>query len=276
MKKKAIILIITVTGLFIITFSFAQQSIQVKPSPQQSPTEKGIIEKSVSPQMVRKVPAIDANMLKKLQAFPSRATLINTLMGNQATRTVLESSARKAKRQVNELSSKGLDGKVVSAAPEGQKIDQLNWNAGIKFSLIKNRPNFFDLTTNSTASLGEVIGWGVILNSNSMSIDFNNDVFVLMSGGYACLSLCLPPSASTYMIAIHVAGFTQVVDLIKAIIQDSSGSKTLDMIPLTGRDGFVGMTIVSPKDFKQAVRSCIIMVNLPEQAVFAGFTITRL
>ena len=200
-------------------------------------------------------------------------------MGNQATRGTLEAAAKTVRMQANELSTKGLDGKMISATPQGQKIDQLNWNAGIKFSLIKNRPKFFDPESNSTMSLGEIIVLGAQLESTTNISDYiNNDVFLLMRGGATGLSLCIPPFASTYMIAIHAKKVWTMIpgNAIEVIIQGSSAPKTLDVVPLTAGDGFVGMAMISPAFFKQAFGACDIIVNFPVGIAFGGITITRL
>lgn len=266
MKVKVTMAIVGVAVFSLLTISLAQQKAQMGQPQQKTPFHTPIAQKAPPP--------IDPNTLRKIQSPVSRSILIQTLMSNQATRSVIESSARNAKIQVKELPSKGLDGKAVSAAAQGKKIEELNWNAGIKFSLAKYPPKFFDPTVN----MEKPLGWmtvDVFLNSVSAFQDFSNDVF-LLSGPNSPLifRLLVPPYVSTYMIAIHGRGSPQ--SPYEVSLMDSSGSRKLDVLPLSTGESSVAITTISPQYFTKYYGDCSIALKPGAYIYFGGFTITRL
>lgn len=262
MERKVLIKLLGVLVLcLIVGVSYAQQPIQKK-----------VTEGTGAKQRAPDPPRVDANTRKKLLAFPSRATLINSLMGNQTTRALLETSAKNAKMHVNELSLKGLNGKVVSILSQGKTIDQLNWNAGIKFSFSKNRPIFFDLNDKKDKPLGFVVGYGIQLNSNYLAGEYNDDFFIVNDkDGKVILQAYLPPNPATYMIAVQTA----IPNSVEVYVDDSSGTRKLNTLPLSTGDGVVGMANISVSSSV----TCSITVK-PHYPFFffsfGGITITRL
>lgn len=275
MGKKVITPIIAFIGLFIISSAFAQQNVQVKPAPQQKPAEK-FIQKAAPSQTASKIPTIDASMLQRLRTPLSRPTLINTLMGNQVTRSTLESYARNAKIQVKELPTKGLDGKPITNAPQGKKIEELNWGAGIPFSLVRFNPKFFDPTDNKEKPLGDVKVFGIFLESGSVSQAISMDAFQVnagQAGGSISLALLLPPYRSSYMIAMQ--GYP--TSGTEMTIVDSNNLRKLDMVPFAGGEGSAALADITPLIISKSVGRCDIFFKPgPGGLIFGIFVITRL
>jgi hypothetical protein len=269
MKKRKNLMTLLMSMSFLLIFTLAAHS-QQKPVAGQTP------QKPAQLQPIAKVPTIDPNMLRRLQGSVDRSTLINTLMGNQATRTILENLAKSTKIKTSELSIKTLDGNPIPPAPQGQQIDQLNWNAGIKFSMIKNRPTFFHPPTNSTFPLGRISVYGVQLFSESISSHIDNDVFPFAT---CTLDLNLPLPPATYMIVVQ----TNSILFPEITISDRNPNRKLqNLVPLTSRDGWVALTQISPHVYRQGDNFgiCTISVKLglpiEPNVLFGGFTITRL
>lgn len=264
MKNKIILLLISIIVLS-LSSSLAQERAVTKPVPQQKPT--------IQPQPMMKAPTIDPGMLRRLQTSISRSTMINTLMVNPATTGVLQNLAKSAKIQASELQIKTLDGNPVSPTPQGQQIDQLNWNVGIKFSMIKNRPTFFYPPLNSMMSLGRIGVHGAYLHSEFMSYYINNDVFFCKN---FYLELQLPLTPATYMIAVQ---FSPPLP-IEITVSDRSGVKKIqNVVPLSSGDGYVGLTQIAPSVYREGLGLCAIDVKssfLGSATFFGGFTISRL
>lgn len=185
----------------------------------------------------------------------------------------LENLAKNAKLKASDLSIKTLDGNPVSPTPQGQQIDQLNWNAGIKFSMIKNRPTFFYPPTNSTLPLGRIGVHGADLHSEFMSYYINNDVFIVRN---IYLELHLPLTPATYMIAVQFSSLLP----IEITVSDRTGVKKIqNVVPLSSGDGYVGLTQIAPSVYREGLGLCAIDVKLSflgSATFFSGFTITRL
>jgi hypothetical protein len=197
-------------------------------------------------------------------------------MADQGTRSSLESIAINAKTQPTELSSKGLDGKtIVSTTVQGKKIDELNWNAGIRFSLIKNRPMYFNPGINSMTNLGVVSMSGAYLSSAATSAHIDHDVFYVGNGGTVHLFSFLPPMVSTYIITIH-AQFKVGWGMAPLIIKDGKGEKTLNVLPTNTQDGYAGMITVTPSFVTNYFGAFDVDVKVPVGRLMGGFTITRL
>ncbi len=267
MLKKLLALLSCLTILFLCFSSFAQQRAAPKTAPQQ-PTAQ--------PQPVPKAPTIDPAMLRRLQAPIPRATMINSLLANQATRGMIENLAKTAKIQPSELSIKTLDGNPVSPTPQGQLIDQLNWSAGIRISMIKNRPTFSYPPRNSTLPLGWICLNRVNLSSESLSNYVNDDVFDVSFCSDITLNVHLPLTSATYMIIV------QTSDLMGAemTLSDRIGVRKIpNVIPLTSRDGYVAITQISPRMYGEGLGfgQFIVKFSFPVPPIFfSGFTITRL
>ncbi len=264
------------TVIFVIYFfGVVSRGWSGDPIPLPHPVEKSV-QKTAPPQTARKIPTIDANMVQRLRTPLTRPILINTLMGNQVTRATLETSARNAKIQANELPSKGLDGKMISAQPQGRTIDQLNWNAGIPFSLVRFNPKFLDPTDNQEKPLGYVRVEGIFLESNVVSQVINMDVFQVspgQTGGSISLTLFLPPNTSTYMIGIQGSPTAGT----EMTILDSNNLRKLDALPFAGGEGSLALTAITPVIYSKSVGRCDIWVKPgPGGLNFAAFVITRL
>jgi hypothetical protein len=268
MGKKVITPLMVLTGLFIISSAFAQ------PTEKRSPGN--YIQKSGPVQTPHKIATIDASMLQKIRTPLSRPTAINALMGNPVTRGMLESSARNARVQVKELPSKGLDGKMISGQPKGRTIDQLNWNAGIVFSLVNNHPKYFDPTDNKEKPLGYVRLGGVFLESSVVSQLMSTDIFQVnpgQTGGSVGLALFLPPSTSSYMIGVQGSPTSGA----EMTILDSNNLRKLDAFPVAGGAGALALTAITPKMVSKSVGRCDIWVRPgPNGFNFGIFVITRL
>jgi len=263
MKSTMIILVIAVTVLSLCLSSLAQQRAVTQPAPKQQP--------AIQPQPVPKAPTIDPAMLRRLQAPVARATMINTLMANPTTRAELENLAKTAKIRVSELSIKTLGGSPVSSTPQGQLIDQLNWNAGIKISMIRNRPTFFHPQSNSTRSVGRISIYGVHLWSENISQQIENDVFETRQ---ISLDLNLPLTPAPYLIAIHSSDRPS-----EMTISDRNPSRKIqNIVPLSSGAGFVALTTIVPHVYMEGINICAINVGyfIGSQNLFGGFTITRL
>ncbi len=276
MRKKTVVLILAVIVLALVSLVLAQERVELKRGPEQKTMEKVVPQKAAPPKTPPNLPTIDASMLQKLRTPVSRPTLINTLLGNQVTRTTLESSARNGKIQVKELPSRGLDGKMISAQPQGRTIDQLNWNAGIAFSLVRNNPKFLDPADNKEKPLGYVMVEGIFLESNSVSQVMSMDVFQVnpgQTGGSISLALFLPPYTSTYMIGIqgYPTSGTEMTML------DSNNLRKLDILPLAGGEGSVALTAITPMIISKSVGRCDIFFKPGSGGLsFGGFIIIRL
>lgn len=264
-ERKNLMIPLTIIFLILI-FALTVQS-------QQKPGTGQVTQKAAQPQPMMKAPTIDPIMLRRLQGNVPRTMLISSLMGNQATRGVIQNLAKSAKIQASELSIKTLDGNPVSPAPQGQLIDQLNWNAGIKFSMIKNRPTFFYPPLNSMMSLGRIGVHGADLYSEFMSYYINNDVFI---GKNIYLELHLPLTPATYMIAVQFSSLLP----IEITVSDRSGVKKIqNVVPLSSGDGYVGLTQIAPSVYREGLGLCAIDVKssfLGSATFFSGFTISRL
>ncbi len=194
---------------------------------------------------------LDPALIQKLQVFPSREMLINSLMGNQATRNTLETLTRNAKMQVHELSKKSLDGVIVTAYPTAagvKRIEELNWTGGIKFSLIKNiPPKFFDPVSKKLLPVGSLYVKDIVLSTDSAGNNalqcVNADAFDVsrsyMNGDEAIfLAVLTPPKPFAYMIAVQgIRG--------NVYVQDCKG-KYLATVDSSTIGGIVGITDVCP------------------------------
>ena len=256
---------------FLLIFTLTAHS-QQKPVAGQTPQKPSQLEP------IAKVPTIDPNMLRRLQGSVSRTTLINTLMGNQATRAIIENLANNAKMKVSDLQIKAMDGSPVTPTPQGQRIDQLNWNAGIKISMIKNNPKFFHLQSNQTLSVGNITSDKWHLDSSAMSYYINNDIFFITIGSTIDLHLHLPLNPATYMIAVQINSINPPEI---TIIDKNPKRKITNIVPLTSGDGWIGLTQIAPHRYTEGLNICHVEVVLPmfegrSFLVFGGFTITRL
>ncbi len=263
MKNKTILPLASIIVLCLSFFTLAQERAATKPATQQQP--------AIQPQPLPKAPTIDPAMLRRLQASVPRAAMINTLMGNPASRAELENLAKTAKIQVGELSTKTLGGSPVSPTPQGQLIDQLNWSAGIKLSMIKNKPTFFHPQSNSTRSVGRISIYGVHLWSEYISHHIENDVFQTHR---IILDLNLPLTPATYLIAIHSSDMPSEM----TIADRNPNRKIQNFLPLSSAGGFVALTTIVPHVYMEGINICIINVGyfIGLQNLFGGFTITRL
>ncbi len=244
---------------------------------QQRPGVGQVTQKATPPQPVPKAPTIDPNLLRQLQMSIPRSTMINSLMGNQVTKTVLENLAKNAKIQPSELSIKTLDGNPVSPTPQGQQIDQLNWNAGIKLSMIKNRPRFFSPPDNTTLPVGRISLQHTTLRSESMDYYISNDTFPFFQA--VDLDLNLPSTPATYMIAVQTSSIMAPEEM--TVSDRNSKRKIQNIVPLSTRDGFVALTQIAPHIYRVGSNYgiCHIEVKFPifgGEIFFGGFTITRL
>lgn len=107
MKNRKNLMISLILIFFLLIFILTAHS-QQKPVAGQTPQKPSQLEP------IAKVPTIDPNMLRRLQGSVSRATLINILMDNQATRGIIENLANNAKMKVNDLQIKAMDGSPVT------------------------------------------------------------------------------------------------------------------------------------------------------------------
>lgn len=263
-QRKNLMIPLTIIFLILI-FALTVQS-------QQKPGTGQVTQKAAQPQPMMRAPTIDPSMLRRLQAPLARATMINTLMGNPATRAELENLAKTSKIPASELSIKTLDGAPVSPTPQGQLIDQLNWNTGIKFSLIKNRPTFFHPQSNSTKSVGRIHIYGVELWSENISFQIENDVFQTHQ---ISLDLNLPLTPATYLIAIHSSGLFPEMTISD---RNPPPRKIQNIVPLSSRDGWVALATIVPHVYMEGINICTIQVKfiVGQQNLFGGFTVTRL
>jgi len=258
-----IILVIAVTVLSLCLSSLAQQRAVTQPAPQQQP--------AIQPQPVPKAPTIDPAVLRRLQAPMARATMINSLLTNQATRGMIENLAKTTKIQPSELSIKTLDGNPVSPTPQGQLIDQLNWSAGIRISMIKNKPKFFHPQSNSTRSIGTISLNRVYLWSEDISYYIENDVF---QTDRVAINLNLPLTPAAYLLAIHSSQRPK-----EMTIADRNPRRTIqNIVPLSSGGGFVALTTIVPHVYTEGINICLIDIEYFTglMNLFGGFTITRL
>lgn len=265
MKKGLIVFFISI---FLLSILFITSYAQQKP----------IGTGQVIPKLnITKFRTIDFKKLQSLQTPIGRSIMLQSLMDHPATRSILENVVKRSKVPVNELQSKDLDGKSISPTPQGQHIEQLNWNAGIKFSMIKYRPKFYHPQTNRTIPLG-IIGANVLANSEHMPFFIENDIFpigILIADikSRVDLFLYLPSlNPANYMIGIQTIESYRPPEVV--IVEKHS--RSIQVTPLTSGDGYVGVTQISPSLW-DGIPGCQIMVSFNEPMIyFGGFTITRL
>lgn len=278
MKKRKNLLLLFISMFFLLTFALTALS-------QEKPVAGQATQKDTQLQPMTKAPSIDPNLVRILQGQVSRSTMINVLMGNQSTRAMLENLANNAKLKTDELSIKTLDGNPVSPKLQGQLIDQLNWNVGIKISMIKNHPKFFYPPRNQVLSVGFLWSRGIFLDSESMSHYVNNDIFPMhivpipRNEGHILLYLYLPSTSATYMIAVHLISSYAP----EMTIYDQNTSRNVPLVRFSG--GWVGLTFISPHSVPGVINNCpyncMFRIKLEPCAHeyfiwFHGFTITRL
>jgi hypothetical protein len=224
--------------------------------------------------------------IEKTSSF-SRTAAIKSLLANQASRRALGSLAASAGLKPEQLTTKTLQGKSVSTVARGQGIDDLAWDAGIKISLTKDVPIFYNSAKDEHQLVGILTYENVKLcnaksflptsdSSPSLTLKelMDNGIFRVSDNVELYLYL---PNPGAYMISVTSMRFPVV------LLSDRTGKKHLEeMVPGSIPNTWVCVTTISPWKV-DSHWACKISVS-PSMTPWAwsppdwigGFTITRL
>ena len=261
MKRSFPVLLPAVLAAFAPTVAPAQEPAPLTITARSGPSE---------------APLLDPNLARRIQGRVSRSALLSALAGQPGTREQVETLAKKARLQPAELATKPLDGKVAAPA-QGSKVEDLDWNSGIKFSVLKNNPKVFDPAKNAMEPLGVLEVNKVRLSSykDEAAQHIGLDIFRIAQTGTADLTVHLPPGPASYMILVHGLCCKLTYGATVSVF-DKTGEKKLQMVELSSGEGSVGLVTVSPYPVASGFTGCTVRVRANESLFFGGITITRL
>ena len=223
----------------------------------------------------------------RIRKGSTRETAIQSLMADPASRSTLAALSASAGMTPEQLTTKTLQGNSVSRIMKGQGIEDLPWDAGVKISLTKHNPTFFDPVNKKYEPVG-FMSYGKVELSNrktflpqhnrfDYSLDLKdhieNDIFKTLGAG---LDLKLPHSG-VYMITV-ISRYDPICRLT-----DNNGERKLSMVRSKIRNEWVCLTTIYLRN-RPGMRDCQIVVTpSPKPGAWGtapdwigGFTITRL
>lgn len=220
---------------------------------------------------------LDAHAVRRIQSKVGREGMLKALMANSTTRGELEAAAKKSNLKVAELSTKGLDGKHLAASSRGNRVEDLDWANGIRFSVIKYNPKVLDPSDNTLKQLGCLSVDRVKLSNykDEAAQHASQDLFMMAQNGNADLIVQLPPQSGSYMILVHGLCCKKTYGAAVSVF-DHTGEKKLQTVELSSGEGSVGVVNIWPYQVVQGFTGCTIRVHAHESFFFGGITVTRL
>ena len=244
-------------------------------------------------------PTPSAAVLNQVTTPPTRTTMLDSLLGNPATKASLESAAASAGRQLAQLKTESLDGTPVgntvpSAFGAGKTLSEI-WSAPVHFSPTKPGPMYQQGQTGYAA--GNTNAGGIFMTTkNSLNLMLQKDVLLLGNEGQVYLYAELPPGGGQYLIAVQASSLWSSiseyfpVNLVALVTYVNTAGKEeyvkLTLAPTTDKSGLVGLCTIKPfRDegpgpaeivFGMRAVSMRLTLQFNNPVVFGGVTVSRL